>query len=117
MSITSVHCRSMISEAIFHEFSRERFVTKKLFSVRTHRKLLGISKRESVDRTGLPVSPSSWQLREEETSSHRTLQWISASKFLAFSGVFLRDPAQASRPRYVRKSIELLLTSKSLPYD
>ena len=28
-----------------------------------------------------------------------TLHWISASKFLAFSDVFLRDPAQTSRPK------------------
>ena len=103
MSITSVHRRSMIFEAIFREFSRVRFVTKKLFSVGTHRKLLGTLKRESVDRTGLSVSASSWQLLEEETSSYRTRQWIPASKFLALSDVFLRDPAQTSRPRYIRK--------------
>ena len=112
MSITSIHFRSMISEAVFHEFSGEGSVGKKLFSVRTHRKLLGTLKQESVDHTRLPALPSSWQLLVEEKSSYRILHWIPASKFLAFSGVFLRDPAQTSRPKIYQKKYRVVFDIK-----
>ena len=97
---------------VFHEFSGGRSVGMKLFSVRTHRKLLGTLKLKSVDRTRLPTLPSSWQLRAEEKSSHRILHWIPASKFLAFSSIFLQDPAQTCRPKVYQKKHRVVFDIK-----
>ena len=87
---------------------RQISVGKKLCSVRNHRKFLGTLKRESGDHTPLPASPSSWQLWAEEKSSHGTLHWIPASKFLAFSGVLFRDPARTSRPKIYHKKYRVV---------
>ena len=97
---------------VFHGFSEGKIRRKETVFGQNSPELLRTLKRESIDRTRLLARPSSWQLPAKKKSSHRIFYWILASKFLAFSSIFLRDPAQTSQPKIYQKKHRVIFDIK-----